>query len=160
MRHVGPKTYGDPEGENGRCALNVQYLPPDFSLNTVRSYHPATADELATYASAKEALADADKALEKAEEGDDEAATKAAEESAKAARDAFASAEVAVNRGRNALYRTLAHGLAGTAMNGWKGVLTDDEIWAVAYYVESLIERKDTNTAWKHKANLQAKATK
>ena len=68
----------------------------------------------------------AEKALEKAEEGDDETATAAATETVKSAGDAWTAKDV--NRGRKDLYRTLAHGLAGTAMNGWKGVLTEDDL--------------------------------
>ena len=39
-------------------------------------------------------------------------------------------------------YRTIAAGIGGTAMPTWKGALPDDDIWAMAYYVRSLIEIK------------------
>jgi mono/diheme cytochrome c family protein len=39
----------------------------------------------------------------------------------------------------------LAAGVTGTGMPMWKGVLTDEEIWAVAYYVKSLSELKNTD---------------
>jgi mono/diheme cytochrome c family protein len=42
------------------------------------------------------------------------------------------------------LYLRLASGVGGTSMPSWKGVLEDDQIWAVAYYVKSLMEMKDT----------------
>ena len=38
----------------------------------------------------------------------------------------------------------LASGVGGTSMPAWKDTITDDQIWAVAYYVKSLIEKKDT----------------
>lgn len=41
-------------------------------------------------------------------------------------------------------YVRLNAGVGGTAMASWKGVLQDDEIWAVAHYVKSLTELKDT----------------
>jgi mono/diheme cytochrome c family protein len=40
------------------------------------------------------------------------------------------------------LYLRLNAGVGGTAMASWKGVLQDDEIWAVAYYVRSLMDLK------------------
>lgn len=42
------------------------------------------------------------------------------------------------------LYVRLAAGVGGTAMPSWKGTLEDDEIWAVAYYVKSLMDLKRT----------------
>jgi len=39
-------------------------------------------------------------------------------------------------------YRTIAAGIGGTAMPTWKGALPDDDIWAMAYYVRSLVEIK------------------
>lgn len=41
------------------------------------------------------------------------------------------------------LYVRLAAGVGGTSMPSWKDTLTDEEIWAVAYYVKSLMELKD-----------------
>jgi mono/diheme cytochrome c family protein len=38
----------------------------------------------------------------------------------------------------------LAAGIGGTTMPAWKETLTDDEIWAVSYYVKSLMNIKDT----------------
>jgi len=35
--------------------------------------------------------------------------------------------------------RTIAAGVGGTAMPTWKGVLPDDDLWAMAHYVASLI---------------------
>jgi len=42
------------------------------------------------------------------------------------------------------LYLTLAAGIGGAGMPPWKGVLPDDELWAIAYYVDSLARLKDT----------------
>jgi mono/diheme cytochrome c family protein len=42
------------------------------------------------------------------------------------------------------LYVRLNSGVGGTAMPSWKGTLQDDEIWAVAYYVRSLMDLKGT----------------
>lgn len=42
------------------------------------------------------------------------------------------------------LYLRLSSGVGGTSMPSWKGVLEDDQIWAVAYYVKNLMEMKDT----------------
>jgi mono/diheme cytochrome c family protein len=38
----------------------------------------------------------------------------------------------------------LAAGVGGTSMPAWKDTITDDQIWAVAYYVKSLMDMKDT----------------
>ena len=40
------------------------------------------------------------------------------------------------------LYIRLNAGVGGTSMPSWKGTLQDDEIWAVAHYVKSLIDLK------------------
>jgi mono/diheme cytochrome c family protein len=45
------------------------------------------------------------------------------------------------------LWRTIASGIGGTAMPTWKGALPDDDIWAMAYYVRSLIAIKGTREA-------------
>lgn len=42
------------------------------------------------------------------------------------------------------LYLRISAGVGGTAMASWKGVLQDDEIWAVAHYVKSLMDMKRT----------------
>ena len=112
IQMIGPRIFEDEDGVNGRCIHRVRAFPPDFTMNTVRSYRPPTKEEL--------------------------------------------EAGVNLDRGRKGLYRTLAHGLAGSAMNGWRGVLTEDEIWATAYYVESLIEQKDSVPAWDAKKRLKA----
>lgn len=40
------------------------------------------------------------------------------------------------------LFRAIATGIGGTAMPTWKGAISDDEIWALAHYVEWLSEMK------------------
>ena len=42
------------------------------------------------------------------------------------------------------LYLRLNAGVAGSAMASWKGVLQDDELWAVSHYVKSLMDKKRT----------------
>ena len=42
------------------------------------------------------------------------------------------------------LYVRLAAGVGGTSMPAWRDTITDEEIWAVAYYVKSLMDLKDT----------------
>jgi mono/diheme cytochrome c family protein len=56
----------------------------------------------------------------------------------------------------NDLYRTIASGIGGTAMPAWKGALPDEDIWAIAYYVHSLIEIRDTPAADALKSKLMA----
>ena len=40
------------------------------------------------------------------------------------------------------LYIRIAAGVGGTAMPSWKGTLEDEDIWAIAYYVKELMERR------------------
>jgi hypothetical protein len=42
------------------------------------------------------------------------------------------------------LYRVIAAGVGGTAMPTWKGSLPDEDIWALAHYVDSLLALKGT----------------
>jgi len=41
------------------------------------------------------------------------------------------------------LYIRISAGVGGTSMPSWKETITDEEIWAVAHYINSLIEMKD-----------------
>jgi len=52
------------------------------------------------------------------------------------------------------IYRTIASGIGGTAMPTWKGALADDDIWAMAYYVRSLVDLKGTPEADARKERL------
>jgi len=42
------------------------------------------------------------------------------------------------------LAHRIAAGVGGTAMPNLEGVLEDDEIWAVSYYVRSLMDLKES----------------
>ena len=46
-----------------------------------------------------------------------------------------------------AIARTTAAGVGGTAMPTWKGVLPDDDLWAMAHYVASLIALRGSPAA-------------
>jgi mono/diheme cytochrome c family protein len=37
------------------------------------------------------------------------------------------------------LFQTIASGIKGTAMPQWKGAIPDEDLWALAHYVEDLI---------------------
>ena len=45
------------------------------------------------------------------------------------------------------IYRVVASGVGGTAMPTWKNVLLDTDLWAIAHYVKSLTELRDTPQA-------------
>jgi mono/diheme cytochrome c family protein len=45
------------------------------------------------------------------------------------------------------LFRVIASGVGGTAMPTWKGSLPDEDIWALAHYVDSLVALKGTRAA-------------
>lgn len=42
------------------------------------------------------------------------------------------------------IYIRLVAGIGGTSMPSWKDVLSDEDIWAVAHYVRSLVDLKNT----------------
>ncbi len=50
----------------------------------------------------------------------------------------------------NDIYQRLLYGVSGSGMPGWKDVISDEDIWAVTYYVQSLRELKG-NTAERNK---------
>jgi mono/diheme cytochrome c family protein len=62
----------------------------------------------------------------------------------------FLRSEVRSGTTLNDLYRTVASGVGGTAMPMWKGALDADpvkaeaDLWALVYYVDSLVEMKGT----------------
>jgi len=45
---------------------------------------------------------------------------------------------------KRSLYRIIGAGVNGTAMAAWKGTLDEKDLWAVTYYVDSLIALRDT----------------
>lgn len=52
--------------------------------------------------------------------------------------------------------RTIASGIGGTAMPTWKGVLPDMELWAMAHYVRSLVQLRNTSGSAGLRARLLA----
>lgn len=52
------------------------------------------------------------------------------------------------------LYRTIGGGVSGAGMPPWKGVLSDDELWGLSYYVHSLVELKGTPAGKQLQAKL------
>lgn len=52
------------------------------------------------------------------------------------------------------LYRTISAGIGGTAMPAWRGALPEEELWAMAYYVKSLTELRNTPEREKLRASL------
>ena len=59
---------------------------------------------------------------------------------------------------RKDLFQAIATGIGGTAMPTWKDAITDDEIWALAYYVESLMPlRNESEKREAFMAPLRAK---
>ena len=57
---------------------------------------------------------------------------------------------------KNSLYRIIGAGVNGTAMAAWQGTLDEKDLWAVAYYVDSLMALKGTSDAMALKAELLA----
>ena len=45
------------------------------------------------------------------------------------------------------IYRSIAAGIGGTAMPTWKNVLPENDLWALAYYVRSLVALRATPAA-------------
>jgi mono/diheme cytochrome c family protein len=52
------------------------------------------------------------------------------------------------------LVRVIAAGVGGTAMPSWGDTLTDKQLWGLAYYVESLVQMRDTPEAKALKKSL------
>ena len=42
------------------------------------------------------------------------------------------------------LYRVIGAGIGGTAMPAWKGSISEEDLWALGYYVGSLMEMRET----------------
>lgn len=55
-----------------------------------------------------------------------------------------------------AIARAIASGIGGTAMPTWKNVLPDADLWAMAHYVRSLVDLRDTPAADTLRARLLA----
>ena len=64
-------------------------------------------------------------------------------------------------RGGDALpdiYRAIAAGIGGTAMPTWKNVLPDPDLWALTYYVRSLVAMRGKPEAFALEASLRAES--
>ena len=48
----------------------------------------------------------------------------------------------------DSIYRIIGAGVNGTAMAAWQGTLDEKDLWAVSYYVDSLLAIKGTQAAW------------
>jgi len=59
-------------------------------------------------------------------------------------------------RQREDLYRVIATGVGGTAMPTWKGAIPEENLWALAYYVQTLVRLRDTDEARALKERLRA----
>ncbi|MBJ6760863.1 cytochrome c [Myxococcaceae bacterium JPH2] len=57
---------------------------------------------------------------------------------------------------REDLYRVIASGVGGAAMPTWKGAIPEENLWALAYYVQTLVDLRDTSEARALKERLRA----
>ncbi len=57
---------------------------------------------------------------------------------------------------REDLYRTIGAGIGGAAMPQWKGALPEESLWALVYYVQSLIALRDTPAATELRRKLDS----
>lgn len=57
-----------------------------------------------------------------------------------------------------ALYRTIAAGIAGAAMPTWKNVLSEEALWALVHYVHGLVELRGTAEGLRVRETLLAAA--
>lgn len=55
---------------------------------------------------------------------------------------------------REDLYRTIGAGIGGAAMPGWKGVLEEEQLWALVYYVQFLAQKRGTPEALNVRASM------
>lgn len=54
------------------------------------------------------------------------------------------------------LYRTIAAGVAGAAMPTWKGILSDEGLWALTHYVKSIVDLRGSTQAVALRQTLMA----
>lgn len=57
---------------------------------------------------------------------------------------------------REDLYRTIGAGVGGAAMPTWKGALPEENLWALVYYVQSLLEMRGKPEAYALREKLEA----
>jgi mono/diheme cytochrome c family protein len=58
---------------------------------------------------------------------------------------------------RDDIYKRLVAGITGAGMPAWRDVIEDDEIWAISYYIEYLMQQKDTDERKKLMRKLSEK---
>jgi len=56
---------------------------------------------------------------------------------------------------RTDIYRAIAAGIGGAAMPQWKGALPEEHLWALSYYVQTLINLRDTPGAYALRTALE-----
>jgi mono/diheme cytochrome c family protein len=66
----------------------------------------------------------------------------------------FLEDRVKIATTREELARVIAAGVGGTAMPSWGDALTDKQLWGLAYYVESLAQKRDAPEAVALKKSL------
>jgi mono/diheme cytochrome c family protein len=54
------------------------------------------------------------------------------------------------------LYRVIASGVGGTAMPTWRGALPEEDLWALAHFVDSLTKLRGTETPHRLRAEWQS----
>jgi mono/diheme cytochrome c family protein len=54
------------------------------------------------------------------------------------------AAPYTLERQREDLYRVISAGVGGAAMPTWKGAIPEENLWALAYYVQTLVNLRDT----------------
>jgi len=57
---------------------------------------------------------------------------------------------------REDLYRTIGAGIGGAAMPQWKGALPEESLWALVYYVQTLVEMRGTPAGWALRQKLDS----
>jgi mono/diheme cytochrome c family protein len=58
--------------------------------------------------------------------------------------DEVEDADYTPERQREDLYRVIAAGVGGAAMPTWKGAIPEENLWALTYYVQTLVNLRDT----------------
>ena len=57
---------------------------------------------------------------------------------------------------REDLYRTIGAGIGGAAMPQWKGALPEESLWALVYYVQSLVALRGTPAGYELRRKLDS----
>jgi mono/diheme cytochrome c family protein len=57
---------------------------------------------------------------------------------------------------REDLYRTIGSGVGGAAMPTWKGSLSEENLWALVYYVQAVMAKRDSKEAYAMRQQLEA----